>query len=583
MIKLVIEDDEGKATVVPLIRDEISIGRKEGNTIRLTERNVSRRHARLFRNNGAIFIEDLNSYNGIKVNGNRVGGRVAVTEGDRIQIGDYLLGLREEHAASTREGREEPEAEESASMADAQSLSPESDALASSHPAARLVCVSSNFAGLEFELSKPAMVLGRTEDNDLIVDHRSISRHHCRIVEEQGRSTIIDLHSANGVRVNGERYGKVELRRGDLIDLGHVCLRFVAPNEDFVFERDAKIVDTARGTGAGRGLLLVVLLLLVAGAALWLWRDRSADVDPSTGFATDSVQSTVASQDAAIPSPPETLPALELLAQAVERQAWLEAGQVCSKMRASEAPSVGANSARVDRLCATARREQQWQETYDSAEAKAQSSQWVEALELYKRIPESSVYAESRRQSKNYAAARAAYRQQMLALIDSHVARAECEDARRKAAVIKTLLPDEEQAAERAARCRVLAKQRSSRRPRPVRRPRVERPSAKSTSRSKQPTPASLTAEQTSRLLSSARSAYVAGDHARAIRLANQVLQGTLASGGAVQVRRDALQIVGSAACYTRNQSLARSAYRRLDAKRRNLLRLVCARNNIGL
>ena len=49
MFKLVIQDDEGKTTVVPLIRDEITIGRKEGNTIRLTERNVSRRHARIVR------------------------------------------------------------------------------------------------------------------------------------------------------------------------------------------------------------------------------------------------------------------------------------------------------------------------------------------------------------------------------------------------------------------------------------------------------------------------------------------------------------------------------------------------------
>ena len=47
MWKLAIEDDEGKQTVVPLTRDEYTIGRKDGNTIRLTERNVSREHARL--------------------------------------------------------------------------------------------------------------------------------------------------------------------------------------------------------------------------------------------------------------------------------------------------------------------------------------------------------------------------------------------------------------------------------------------------------------------------------------------------------------------------------------------------------
>ena len=75
MYKLIIEDDEGKTTVVPLIRDEITIGRKEGNTIRLTERNVSRRHAKLVKSNGSVFIEDLTSYNGIKVNGDRIAGR----------------------------------------------------------------------------------------------------------------------------------------------------------------------------------------------------------------------------------------------------------------------------------------------------------------------------------------------------------------------------------------------------------------------------------------------------------------------------------------------------------------------------
>src|SRR5260370_36454850 len=94
MFKLIIEDDEGKTTVVPLIRDEITIGRKEGDTIRLTERNVSRRHAKLLKQNGTVYIEDLSSYNGIKVNGDRIAGRAPINEGDRIQIGDYQLALK---------------------------------------------------------------------------------------------------------------------------------------------------------------------------------------------------------------------------------------------------------------------------------------------------------------------------------------------------------------------------------------------------------------------------------------------------------------------------------------------------------
>ena len=40
MFKLSIEDDEGKTTVVPLARAEMTKGSQEGNTIPLTERNV---------------------------------------------------------------------------------------------------------------------------------------------------------------------------------------------------------------------------------------------------------------------------------------------------------------------------------------------------------------------------------------------------------------------------------------------------------------------------------------------------------------------------------------------------------------
>src|SRR5262249_26088770 len=102
--------------------------------------------------------------------------------------------------------------------------------------------------------------------------------HHAKVLREAGRYQIMDLGSANGVRVNGEEYGKVELRKGDHIDLGHVRLRFVAPNEDFVFARDAQIVDVDTSKDTGKkgnktlviaiGAALVVLIGVVAVVAL---------------------------------------------------------------------------------------------------------------------------------------------------------------------------------------------------------------------------------------------------------------------------------------------------------------------------
>ena len=132
MWKLVIEDDEGKRTVVPLTRDDYTIGRKEGNTIRLTERNVSRAHAKIRKlTNGAApaerahyLLEDQQSYNGVYVNGIRVAQTQELGHGDLVQIGDYRIVLQDDaviEAPSAVAARREDDASPSgqrASLAD---------------------------------------------------------------------------------------------------------------------------------------------------------------------------------------------------------------------------------------------------------------------------------------------------------------------------------------------------------------------------------------------------------------------------------------------------------------------------------
>ena len=97
---------------MPLTRDEYSIGRKEGNTIRLTERNVSREHARLFKKpaNGAprrpsgrrSSSRISTSYNGVFVNGLRITHAQELAHGDLVQIGDYRIVLQDETVAPMR-------------------------------------------------------------------------------------------------------------------------------------------------------------------------------------------------------------------------------------------------------------------------------------------------------------------------------------------------------------------------------------------------------------------------------------------------------------------------------------------------
>ncbi|HEX9308241.1 MAG TPA: FHA domain-containing protein [Anaeromyxobacter sp.] len=98
-MKLVIEDEAGTRSIVPFAADAIVVGRgMEDVTFRLGDRNVSRRHARFLRQSGAVFVEDLGSLTGTRVNGERIAGRRKLRDGDLVQIGDYDLAVLAEGA-----------------------------------------------------------------------------------------------------------------------------------------------------------------------------------------------------------------------------------------------------------------------------------------------------------------------------------------------------------------------------------------------------------------------------------------------------------------------------------------------------
>jgi pSer/pThr/pTyr-binding forkhead associated (FHA) protein len=68
----------------------VTIGREEGNVLRLNDERVSRYHAKVQADNNEIILTDLESTNGTRVNGNVVQIR-RLRPGDRIGIGRSLL------------------------------------------------------------------------------------------------------------------------------------------------------------------------------------------------------------------------------------------------------------------------------------------------------------------------------------------------------------------------------------------------------------------------------------------------------------------------------------------------------------
>ncbi|WP_280353357.1 FHA domain-containing protein [Nocardia otitidiscaviarum] len=69
--------------------------------------------------------------------------------------------------------------------------------------------------------------IGRTRDNDLVLDDPRVSRTHARLVLRGTGVVIHDLRSVNGVYVNGAQItDHVTLSHGDVLNIGITALRF---------------------------------------------------------------------------------------------------------------------------------------------------------------------------------------------------------------------------------------------------------------------------------------------------------------------------------------------------------------------
>lgn len=111
------------------------------------------------------------------------------------------------------------------------------------------------------------LVVGRTPDNDLAIDHPLISRHHVRFERSGGRWMVTDLGSTNGTYVNGQRISATAgLTAGDVVDLGGS--RLVLLDEHSLERRDYRGNTRIEAQGlaisaGGRRLLEDVSLTLV--------------------------------------------------------------------------------------------------------------------------------------------------------------------------------------------------------------------------------------------------------------------------------------------------------------------------------
>lgn len=269
MLRLLIEDSEGKSKFAPITpeSEEVTIGRKAGNTIRLKEQNVSREHAKIYQTEEGLFVAPVAARYGMKVNSNKIDGPTHIELGDEIRIGDYRIYVQDESQI-------QPVKEDAEASDVPVALPPDQQP--------RLVVISSNFAGREYPITSTRCVIGRAPESSICIQQNSVSSTHAEISRNRyGNFEIRDMGSSNGTKINGQDLGQNshELQSGDMLALGHVFMRFCAPGELWYFNFGA--AEPRKNTGLMIALVIALVAVAILGTAVFMMMLTQGDPQPS--------------------------------------------------------------------------------------------------------------------------------------------------------------------------------------------------------------------------------------------------------------------------------------------------------------
>jgi pSer/pThr/pTyr-binding forkhead associated (FHA) protein len=225
---------------IPISGKRFLIGREQDCHLRAHSDLVSRHHCGIVVEPDGVVVLDLGSRHGTFVDGQRIDGRCAVSDGSRLRIGpmEFVIVVLDEPPelkddTQTGTGSEpaslsiaDPDTSDvrlvasstaqTAATADAtiEDRAPaplvNRNALAGSHWSLRpddvfLRVASGRNAGLEIPLRRHRFLIGRAKDCHLSAHSAEVSSRHCEILVQPNGVLVLDLGSRNGTFLDGER------------------------------------------------------------------------------------------------------------------------------------------------------------------------------------------------------------------------------------------------------------------------------------------------------------------------------------------------------------------------------------------
>lgn len=204
--KLIVMFPEGE-TVIPLRGERYRIGRGGDNEIVLEEPTVSRYHAVLELSGEGAVLRDQGSSYGTWIEGLRQSSWV-LKGGERVRFGKRLEAMYLVNGEDVEAGPEDREEERIGERG------------------AWIEGADGEVAGRRFDLNTDKVLIGRDPSCDILLASQRVSRKHAEISREGDSCWIHDLHSANGVFINGERKEVHRLGPGDEIRIDICRFKF---------------------------------------------------------------------------------------------------------------------------------------------------------------------------------------------------------------------------------------------------------------------------------------------------------------------------------------------------------------------
>ncbi len=384
-----------------LYDEPVFLGREDTNQLVLPDKNISRRHAKVLPVESGYAVIDLDSSNGTFVNRRRIYERTALESNDEIRVGGYdVLFQMLDQAVSGERTVVADEAIEDENTIAVETEEELQAVIERQYP--KLIVISENNYGTEYELRESFMTIGRARGNHIVIADDSISREHAALRISGEKVKVDDMGSTNGILVNGQQKESAVLNPNDVLTVGDIHLQYAAPGAAFQLRDAGDTVDLTDQDKSRRKkklsssmpkLLIFAALIVVAagfiGAALFRYiggpsGGSSRNTSGKSGLSLSESKNAVIDPEAANINLYQTMTQGR---QFLDQYQWNAAIQEFDKVLAAQPDNAEAVELRNNAVA-----EKEYLQKLDFAIARFDSGQDNAARELFEVIPEKSVY-----------------------------------------------------------------------------------------------------------------------------------------------------------------------------------------------